>query len=322
MSTADDRDGRKSKRSSHRRRRTPSPESDSYDSYTSESSPERAPRRSKTAPVGVDSSRGYNSDDGSYRSSRRTDEKSSRRSTRDRDQTTGTVSRTRVDRTRGGDAYAERSDRDRDDRRRSRRDRERNRDDSSSRSTSPQKKKSLVDDIMASFGLAGKESSSRSGGSRDDRDRRGTSRRHDRDDGNNDGERQEQKAQALKAAITAAALEAWRTRKNKTLTPTERMMRIASAAVAAGGLDVMIDRNPDSHGLRHIAEAVVGGLVTSKTVGGNIERKDGFRNKIMDTVIGRSTAGAHSMYAKRSNGPGSGHPRHKESSSSRRARSR
>ncbi|KAF3138243.1 hypothetical protein TWF703_004772 [Orbilia oligospora] len=112
---------------------------------------------------------------------------------------------------------------------------------------------------------------------------RGRDRRDDRShsrsagtSGPEDEARKKKTREALQAALTAAAMEAFRTRKDGKITP-QRLMQIAGAAIAAGGLDVLVEKagslgNGKSGGeggsMRSLIESVVGGLATSKTLGG------------------------------------------------------
>jgi hypothetical protein len=75
--------------------------------------------------------------------------------------------------------------------------------------------------------------------------------------------------QAAQAALAAAAVEAFASRNDPgSIFEGERGRRIAEAAIAAGGLDAVVDRDPDHHGKRHIAEAVLGGLAGQRVLNG------------------------------------------------------
>lgn len=132
----------------------------------------------------------------------------------------------------------------------------------------------IVDDLLAAVGLLqskNKSGSHRSGGDSEDR------KKHTRE--------------ALQAALTAAAMEAFRTRKEGKLTP-QRLMKIAGAAIAAGGLDAVIDRNGgDGGSMKSIIESVVAGMATSKTMGKSIKHKrdESVGNKVGSGVIGMAT---------------------------------
>ena len=101
-------------------------------------------------------------------------------------------------------------------------------------------------------------------------------------------EKKKNTREALQAALTAAAMEAFRTRKEGKLTP-QRLMQIAGAAIAAGGLDVLVDRSGGNGGsLKTIIESVVGGLATGKTMGRSIKHKrdESVGNKVGSSMVG------------------------------------
>ncbi|KAF3185885.1 hypothetical protein TWF788_003933 [Orbilia oligospora] len=135
-----------------------------------------------------------------------------------------------------------------------------------SRSRSRERVKgNIVEDLLAAIGVLQSKN-------KDDRS-------HSRSagaSGPDDEARKKKTREALQAALTAAAMEAFRTRKDGKITP-QRLMQIAGAAIAAGGLDVLVEKagslgNGKSGGeggsMRSLIESVVGGLATSKTLGG------------------------------------------------------
>ncbi|KAF3929677.1 hypothetical protein AA313_de0203254 [Arthrobotrys entomopaga] len=138
-------------------------------------------------------------------------------------------------------------------------------------------KTAIVEDLLAAVGLIQSKNKTRG------HDRR------DRSEGPVPEERKKQTREALQAALTAAAVEAFRTRKEGKLTP-QRLMQIAGAAIAAGGLDVLVDRSGSNGGsLKTVIESVVAGLATGKTLGGNIKHKrddDSMGNKVGTGVVG------------------------------------
>ncbi|KAF3922272.1 hypothetical protein ABW20_dc0104680 [Dactylellina cionopaga] len=136
----------------------------------------------------------------------------------------------------------------------------------------------IVEDLLAAVGLI--QSKHKDGGSRRDRS------------GPDSDERKKNTREALQAALAAAAMEAFRTRKEGKLTP-QRLMQIAGAAIAAGGLDVLIDRSGGSEGgtggsMKSIVESVVAGLATSKTMGKKVKHKrdESTGNKLGAGVVG------------------------------------
>jgi len=138
-------------------------------------------------------------------------------------------------------------------------------------------KSGIVEDLLAAVGLIQSKN----------KDSRGS---RDRSAGDPD-ERKKNTREAVQAALTAAAMEAFRTRKEGKLTP-QRLMQIAGAAIAAGGLDVLIDRSGgNGSGMKHIVESVVAGLATGKTMGKSIKHKrdESVVNKVGSGVIGMAT---------------------------------
>ena len=75
-------------------------------------------------------------------------------------------------------------------------------------------------------------------------------------------------AQAVRAAITAGAIEAFRVRKEPGEWTGEKGKRILTAAVTAGGADGLVDKDPRKHEKRHIIESTLAGLATNHFVNG------------------------------------------------------
>jgi len=143
-------------------------------------------------------------------------------------------------------------------------------------------RRNVVEDLLAAVGLIHAKNG-------DDNHRRDRSRRDSRDDDReySNEEKKGKQRQALQAALTAAAVEAYRTRKEGGLT-AQRLMRIAGAAIAAGGLDAIVDRNPNSGGLKHIVESIVAGLATSNTVGKSVKHRPpgSIKDKVGTGLVG------------------------------------
>ncbi|KAF2018848.1 hypothetical protein BU24DRAFT_106273 [Aaosphaeria arxii CBS 175.79] len=78
--------------------------------------------------------------------------------------------------------------------------------------------------------------------------------------------------QAAKAAIVAGAVEAFRSRKTPGPWTGEKGQRIATAALGAAGIDSFIDKDPDKHSKRHVAESALGGLVANRLANGSRSR--------------------------------------------------
>ncbi|EPS41026.1 hypothetical protein H072_5085 [Dactylellina haptotyla CBS 200.50] len=102
-----------------------------------------------------------------------------------------------------------------------------------------------------------------------------------------DPEKYAHQKQALQAAVTAAAIEAWRSHSKPGGFNLQKVIRVLVAAMAAGGVDILIESRPGHDRMRDIAEAVVGGLATSKSLGGKIthRREGGAQGKMIDGFI-------------------------------------
>lgn len=74
--------------------------------------------------------------------------------------------------------------------------------------------------------------------------------------------------QAAKAAIVAGAVEAFRSRNTPGPWTGEKGQRIATAAIGAAGIDSLVDKDPDKHGKRHVAESAIGGLLANRVANG------------------------------------------------------
>jgi len=74
--------------------------------------------------------------------------------------------------------------------------------------------------------------------------------------------------QALKAAVTAGAVEAFRARHEPGGLSGPKGERILTAAVTAAGVDGVLDRDPDKHEKRHIVESALAGLVANRVIHG------------------------------------------------------
>lgn len=66
----------------------------------------------------------------------------------------------------------------------------------------------------------------------------------------------------------AGAAEAFRARKDPGSWTGEKGKRVLTAAISAGGVDGLIDRDPNKHGGRHVVESVLAGLATNHLVNG------------------------------------------------------
>lgn len=139
-----------------------------------------------------------------------------------------------------------------------------------------ERKKSGIEGALEGLGLGGIAGAltgkAAAGGSRS-RSRHGGGRSRSRSDSRSrtrtKGEKQQRQwAQAAQAAIVAGAVEAFRTRNEPGPWTGEKGRRIATAAIGAGGIDRIADRNPDKKSKMHLAEAVIGGLAANRLANG------------------------------------------------------
>ena len=72
----------------------------------------------------------------------------------------------------------------------------------------------------------------------------------------------------MKAALAAGAAEAFRARKEPGGWGGQKGKRILTAAISAGGVDGLIDRDPDKHGKRHVIGSALAGLATNRVING------------------------------------------------------
>lgn len=162
-----------------------------------------------------------------------------------------------------------------------------------------ERKKSGVGDMLEGLGLGGivgglmgkdkdkdkdrSRSDSRGGRPSRSRSRARSRRGYDSDEsgrsrsrGGDKNKRTERKwAQAAQAALVAGAVEAFRSRKEPGPWTGDKGKRIATAAIGAGGIDGLIDRDPDKKTKRHLAEAVIGGLAANRLANGPVSKSRG-----------------------------------------------
>ncbi|KAL8841662.1 MAG: hypothetical protein Q9176_003057 [Flavoplaca citrina] len=152
---------------------------------------------------------------------------------------------------------------------------------SSSSSASPtrSRRKSLGEQALAALGIGGAAAAAGRGKSRD-RSRGGgrSRRRHSYSSSSRSRSRsadqKEKIQQAVKAALTAGAVEAFRSRKEPGPWTGDKGKRVLTAAIGAGGVNSALTSNkdPDKKDGRHGIEAVLGGLVTNRLVNGERSR--------------------------------------------------
>ncbi|KAF7586234.1 hypothetical protein BBP40_009218 [Aspergillus hancockii] len=193
---------------------------------------------------------------------------------------------------------------------------------SPSSSRSPRRRKSFSEQAMAALGIGSATSSS----SRNrERSRGRTHGHHSRSYSYSPSptrsksrrrERSEQRiAQAMKAALTAGAVEAFRVRKEPGEWTGEKGKRILTAAITAGGTDGIVDRDPNKHSKRHIIESTLAGLAANHFVNGPRSRsrsksrgRDKSRSRIPDLAAAGALAAAgkeaYSRFRSKSRGRG------------------
>lgn len=187
----------------------------------------------------------------SYASSRRHDDYSSKRSSRD-------------DRRGAG---------------RSRRDRSSSTEESRSRSRDKGRRKSGIEETLGALGLGGVVAAVT--GKRDDRSRsksrdrggRGRARSYSSDRGGrarSKSKGKEQISQAIKAALLAGAGEAFRARKEPGGWGGDKGKRVLTAAIAAGGVDGILTHkgDPDKHSTRDVLGSALAGLAANRVING------------------------------------------------------
>ncbi|KAL2834534.1 hypothetical protein BJY01DRAFT_83948 [Aspergillus pseudoustus] len=166
---------------------------------------------------------------------------------------------------------------------------------SSSRSP-PRRRRSLSERALGALGLGG--ATAAAAGSKHHDSGRGRSRGRDHRrsysyspsptrGSHQRGKSEARIAQAVKAALTAGAVEAFRARKEPGDWSGAKGKRVLTAAIAAGGTDGLVDRNPDKHSKRHILESTLAGLATNRVVNGSRSRS---RSRKRSRSHGRSKA--------------------------------
>ncbi|KAJ4380723.1 hypothetical protein N0V86_004084 [Didymella sp. IMI 355093] len=126
----------------------------------------------------------------------------------------------------------------------------------------------------------------------DDRRSRYDSRSRSRSRG---GRKSEKWEQAAKAAIVAGAVEAFRSRNVPGAWTGAKGQRVATAAIGAAGIDGLIDRDPEKHEKRHVAESALGGLLANRAVNGSRSRSRARRG---ESPEGRSRSRSRSIFSR------------------------
>lgn len=149
--------------------------------------------------------------------------------------------------------------------------------DSSVSRSPPSRRKSMGEQALQALGLGGIAAAATGKAkdrSRHHRDRSSSSSssrsRSRRGGGKSRGK--DEIAQALKAAVTAGAAEAMRSRNQPGGWGGEKGKRVLTAAISAGGVDKLIDRDPGKHGKRNVIGSALAGLATNRLVNGSRSR--------------------------------------------------
>ncbi|RAH60956.1 hypothetical protein BO85DRAFT_446101 [Aspergillus piperis CBS 112811] len=151
---------------------------------------------------------------------------------------------------------------------------------SDSRSPPRRRRKSISEQALGALGL-GSLASSGSHHREHDRGRSHTRDRRSysyspsptRDRSRHRREKSEQRiAQAVRAALAAGAIEAFRVRKDPGEWTGEKGKRILTAAITAGGTDGLVDRDPKKHSKRHVVESTLAGLAANHFINGSRSR--------------------------------------------------
>jgi len=167
------------------------------------------------------------------------------------------------------------------------------------------RRKSISEGALGLLGLGAAGAAAHKGGDRHGDEKRSRSRRgsgastKSTKDGNkytHEGAAKFQ--QAAKAALLAGAAEAFRVRKEPGGWAGEKGKRILTAAIGAGGIDAVADKDPEKKSKRHILEAVVAGLAGNRLINGSRKEVE------EDPVTGRSRSRSRARSASRGSGGG------------------
>ena len=138
--------------------------------------------------------------------------------------------------------------------------------DSGSDSPPPRnRRKSFGEQALAALGLGGAAAAATSG-NRDRARSRGRGGDYSRSPSPT-GDRNKKIQQAVKAAVTAGAVEAFRSRKEPGGWQGQGK-RVLTAAIGAAGINGAIDKDPNHHSTRHTIEAALGGLASNRLING------------------------------------------------------
>ncbi|KAJ5098937.1 hypothetical protein N7532_005938 [Penicillium argentinense] len=166
------------------------------------------------------------------------------------------------------------------------------------------RRKSISEAALGALGLGAASKSSDRSYSRHGQDRGRSYSRHgryssdsrsrSRDRGRHSSKREKSEQrimQAARAALTAGAAEAFRSRKDPGEWTGEKGRRVLTAAVTSAATDGLVDKDPKKHGTRHVIESTLAGLATSHLVNGGRSSSRGRDGR------GRSSGGIKNLAA-------------------------
>lgn len=134
----------------------------------------------------------------------------------------------------------------------------------------PRRRKSLGEQALAALGVGGALGAAKGHRSRS-RDRGGSRRGHrSYSSSSEDGSKRIQ--QAVKAALTAGAAEAFRSRNEPGGWGGPKGRRVLTAAIGAGGIDGLVNKDSNKGGTRHAIESVIGGLASTRILNGSRDK--------------------------------------------------
>ena len=128
------------------------------------------------------------------------------------------------------------------------------------------RRKSLGEQALSAVGLGGAASALSGDRGRSKSRNRSRSRRYSRSRSRSE-DNVKKLQQAAKAAVTAGAIEAWRSRKEPGGLAGQGK-RFLTAAVGAAGTSGVVDNDPNKNSKRHTIESVIGGLASNHLING------------------------------------------------------
>lgn len=145
------------------------------------------------------------------------------------------------------------------------------------------RRKSFSDQALGALGLGGASDSHRGRS----RSRHHGSHSYSESPRGRKSKSEQQMTQAVRAALMAGAVEAFRVRKEPGEWSGDKGKRILTAAITSGAADGLVDRDPNKHGKRHVIESTLAGLATNHFVNGS---RSGSRHRGGSGDHGRSSS--------------------------------